>query len=183
MKRTLLLLTFALVAVMPFSAASQEQIKALTFSEEMPDFPGGVAALMKFLEDNLVYPPEAAEKGISGKVFIGFIVDTDGSITNAKVVRGVETTLDNEALRVVKIMPKWKPGRNKGEAVPVSYSIPIVYKLSGDTPAQIDLDKAREIIKTLNQTDKAKAERLLKLVEEGDVSKTDSLGKILKLKK
>lgn len=97
--------------------------------EEMPEFPGGMMECMKFLSKNVKYPAEAHEKGIEGRVIVQFIVEKDGSITNAKVVRGIHPSLDAEALRITNAMPKWKPGKQKGEVVSVKFTIPISFKL------------------------------------------------------
>ena len=97
--------------------------------EEMPEFPGGVTALRNFLAQAVKYPAEAVSKGIQGKVYVTFIVDKDGSTKNAKIARGVESSLDAEALRVVSSLPKWIPGKQKGEAVAVQYTVPINFKL------------------------------------------------------
>ena len=97
--------------------------------EEMPEFPGGQSGLMQFIRSNLRYPVEAAEKGIMGKVIVHFVVNADGIISNIKVVFGVNRYLDAEALRVVRKMPRWKPGRQKGKAVRVSYTVPITFKV------------------------------------------------------
>lgn len=93
--------------------------------EEMPEFPGGEAALMHFLSQNIKYPSIASDNGIKGKVIVNFIVNKDGSISEAKIMRGVDPSLDKEALRVVNSMPKWKPGKQSGKAVRVSYVVPI----------------------------------------------------------
>ena len=100
--------------------------------EEMPQFPGGEAAMMKFVANNVKYPQEARDKEIDGRVFIGFVVEKDGSVSNVKVLRGIGGGCDEEAVRVIKGMPKWKPGMQKGKPVRVSYQIPIYFKL--DTP-------------------------------------------------
>ena len=97
--------------------------------EQMPAFPGGEAKLFEFISKNIHYPQEAKEKGIQGRVFIGFIVEKDGSISNVRNLRGVDSELDAEAIRVVESMPRWKPGMHRGEPVRVSYQIPIVFKL------------------------------------------------------
>ena len=97
--------------------------------EEMPEFPGGMKECMIFLSKNIKYPANAKEKGIQGRVIVQFVVNTDGSIVEPKVVRGVDPELDKEALRVLQMMPKWKPGKQKGEAVRVKYTIPIMFKL------------------------------------------------------
>lgn len=97
--------------------------------EDMPEFPGGMAALQKFIAQSIKYPVIAQENGIQGKVFVNFVVNTDGSVTNAKIARGVDPSLDKEALRVVMTLPKWKPGRQGGKAVRVSYTVPINFQL------------------------------------------------------
>jgi TonB family protein len=97
--------------------------------EEMPEYPGGVPALRQFLANSVKYPEEAIKKGIQGKVYVNFVVEKDGSIVVAKIARGVSPELDAEALRVVKLMSKWKPGKQKGEAVRVSYTVPINFAL------------------------------------------------------
>jgi protein TonB len=97
--------------------------------EEMPKFPGGEAELFHYISKNIHYPQKAREKGIQGRVFIGFIVEKDGSISNVRNLRGVDSELDAEAIRVVESMPRWKPGMHRGEPVRVSYQIPILFKL------------------------------------------------------
>ena len=97
--------------------------------EEMPQYPGGEQAMMDFVSKNVVYPQEAQEKGISGRVFVSFIVEKDGSVNEVKVMRGIGGGCDDEAVRVIKAMPKWKPGKMKGEAVRVSYMMPITFRL------------------------------------------------------
>ena len=96
--------------------------------EEMPEFPGGMRECMNFLGKNVKYPATAQEKGIQGRVIVQFVVNRDGSIVEPKVVRGVDPELDAEALRVISIMPKWKPGKQKGEAVRVKYTIPVMFR-------------------------------------------------------
>ena len=97
--------------------------------EEMPLFPGGDAALLKFLSQNVKYPDIAVENGITGKVTVNFVVNKDGSVSDAKILRGVDPALDKEALRVIYSMPKWKPGKQSGKPVRVSYSVPINFML------------------------------------------------------
>jgi protein TonB len=97
--------------------------------EVMPQFPGGMDALVTYLQNNIVYPPEAEEKGIEGKVVLTFIVEPDGSITYVKVVSPVDKLLDAEAVRVIKTMPKWIPGMQNGVAVRVKYTAPIAFNL------------------------------------------------------
>lgn len=100
--------------------------------EEQPQFPGGTQALMKFLGENVRYPVEAQKNGIQGRVIVNFIVNKDGSLSDLKIVRGQDPSLDAEAIRVISTMPKWKPGMQRGEAVNVRYTLPIVFRLQGD---------------------------------------------------
>lgn len=95
----------------------------------MPEFPKGEEALNKYLKKSLKYPIEALENGIRGKVVISFIIDKDGSVINAIVLEGVHSLLDNEALRVIRNMPKWKPGTVDGDLVKVTFSIPFTFNL------------------------------------------------------
>ena len=97
--------------------------------EEMPAFPGGEQKLMEYVGKNIKYPQIARETGIQGRVFIGFVVEPDGSVSNVKLLRGIGGGCDEEAMRVVKSMPKWKPGKQRGKAVRVSYQIPVFFKL------------------------------------------------------
>ena len=99
--------------------------------EEMPEFTGGMGECMKWLGQNIKYPAEAIEKGIQGRVILQIIVEKDGTITNAVVAKGVHPLLDNEALRVINQSPKWKPGKQNGEAVRVKYTLPVLFKLNG----------------------------------------------------
>ena len=97
--------------------------------EEMPAYPGGEQKLMEFVAKNIKYPQIARESGIQGRVFVGFVVEPDGSVSNVKVLRGIGGGCDEEAMRVVKSMPKWKPGKQRGKAVRVSYMLPVNFKL------------------------------------------------------
>ena len=99
--------------------------------EQMPEFPGGVKALMQYVADHIKYPEEAKKAGTYGIVFVGFVVEPDGSLSGFKVLRGIGYGCDEEAIRVVKSMPKWNPGKHRGEPVRVSYQIPILFKLQG----------------------------------------------------
>ena len=97
--------------------------------EDMPEFPGGELALRKYIAENVRYPEMAKENDIQGTVYVRFVVDTDGSVSNVEVLRGVDPLLDKEAKRVVETLPKWKPGRQRGKAVKVSHSVPIKFAL------------------------------------------------------
>ena len=116
--------------------------------EEMPEFVGGLAACMKYLGANISYPEEAIKNGIQGRVIVQFIVEKDGSITDPKVAKGVDPLLDKEALRVVSTMPNWKPGKQRGEAVRVKYTLPVSFKMDSpsdnkeaDTPKETKVDE------------------------------------------
>ncbi len=98
-------------------------------AEQMPRFPGGEAALMKYLESHINYPPEAAKNNVQGHVIVQFVVKKDGSIGEVKVVRSLDKDLDKEAIRVIKSLPNFTPGRHDGKAVNVWYTLPVTFKL------------------------------------------------------
>lgn len=99
------------------------------FPQEMPEFPGGMNALLHFISQAVHYPVVAAENGIQGKVFVNFVINTDGHVSDAKILRGVDPALNEEALRVVNSLPRWSPGRQSGKAVRVAFSVPINFVL------------------------------------------------------
>ena len=103
--------------------------KVFDVVEQMPSFPGGPSALMKYLSENVKYPVVAQENGVQGRVVVSFVVEKDGHITDVKVVRSVDPSLDKEAARVVKSMPSWIPGKQNGSAVRVKYNVPVSFKL------------------------------------------------------
>ena len=115
----------------PVEVEEEEVVEQEIFQivEEMPAFPGGEAKLMEYVAKNIKYPQIARETGIQGRVFVGFVVEPDGSVSNVKVLRGIGGGCDEEAMRVVKSMPKWKPGKQRGKAVRVSYMLPVNFKL------------------------------------------------------
>ncbi|MCL1850529.1 MAG: energy transducer TonB, partial [Bacteroidetes bacterium] len=102
----------------------------LRFVEEMPEPIGGLDSMYQFLRENLIYPTEAKEKGISGQVFLEFVVEKDGSVSNVKVIKGTHPELDAEALRAVKLLPKWKPGKQNGKPVRCFYNIPVRFSIN-----------------------------------------------------
>lgn len=106
------------------------EVEIFQVVEQLPEFPGGDEALFKYLSDNLIYPDRAREAGIEGRVMVGFVVEPDGRISNVKVIRSKAAALDDEAIRVVKAMPKWKAGKQRGKAVRVQYQIPITFTLN-----------------------------------------------------
>ena len=103
--------------------------KVFDIVDEMPVFPGGDHELMRYIEDNLNYPQEALERGIQGRVFVKIIVEPNGSISNAKIIRGLGFGCDEEAISVIESMPNWEPGRKNGETVRVNIAVPVSFKL------------------------------------------------------
>ncbi len=107
----------------------EEEAQVFFIVEDMPEFPGGELALRQFIANAIKYPVIAQENGIQGRVYVTFVVNTDGSIADAKIARGVDPSIDKEALRVVNTLPKWKPGKQRGKPVRVSYTVPINFVL------------------------------------------------------
>ncbi len=107
----------------------EEETKVFDVVEQMPSFPGGPSALMQYLASNIKYPVVAEENGVQGRVIVTFVVEKDGSITDVRVVKSVDPSLDKEATRVVKSMPKWIPGKQNGSAVRVKYTVPVTFRL------------------------------------------------------
>ena len=100
-----------------------------TVVEQMSQFPGGIAALIAYLRDNIHYPTVAKENGVQGRVIVNFVVKKDGSITNVSVLRGVDPSLDKEAIRIVKSMPRWIPAQQNGNTVRMKYQVPVTFRL------------------------------------------------------
>ena len=119
------------VAAPPPPTAPKPEVATKVFDvvEEMPSFPGGQGALMSYLASNIKYPVVAQENGVQGRVIVSFVVERDGSISDVRVARSVDPSLDREAQRVVKSMPRWKPGKQNGSAVRVKYTVPVVFRL------------------------------------------------------
>ncbi len=107
----------------------EEEVKIFTVVEQDPEFPGGMEALLKYLAQNIKYPPLARDNGITGKVFVTFVVERDGSIANVKLLRDIGGGCGAEAIRVVKSMPKWNPGKQRGKAVRVQFNLPVNFTL------------------------------------------------------
>ena len=123
------LICFLFMMALPMNAQSESSTKVYDEVDEMPSFPGGLNGLMTFLAQNMVYPVTAQENGVQGRVTVSFVVETDGSITDVKVARSVDPFLDREAMRIVKAMPKWTPGKKDGKPVRVKYTVPVVFRL------------------------------------------------------
>ena len=107
----------------------EEETKVFDVVEQMPSFPGGQSALLQYLSSNIKYPVVAEENGVQGRVVCTFVVERDGSITDVRVIKSVDPSLDKEAVRVVKSMPKWIPGKQNGSAVRVKYTVPVTFRL------------------------------------------------------
>ncbi|HOW32202.1 MAG TPA: energy transducer TonB, partial [Bacteroidales bacterium] len=107
----------------------EEEKPVFTIVEEMPTYPGGEEARNKYLAENIVYPQQASENGIQGTVYVSFVIDSKGNVTNVKVIRGIGGGCDEEAVRVVKAMPQWHPAKQYGKAVRYLFNMPIYFKL------------------------------------------------------
>ncbi|GHT37218.1 cell envelope biogenesis protein TonB [Bacteroidia bacterium] len=136
-------------------AQNQPDNGVFTVVDEMPKYPGGDGALLKFIADSIKYPAEAQENGIQGRVVAYFIVNQDGSISNPTLLKGVEPSLDEEALRIIKSMPKWTPGKIKGEPVRVKYTIPVTFRLSAgdDSQKEQGVDNKSDVNRIYTQVD------------------------------
>ena len=121
----------------------QDEEPVFTVVEDMPEYPGGNKALYAFMGQNIKYPQDAKDKGIQGTVYVSFVVEKDGSVSHVKILRGVSKSLDSEAMRVVKTMPNWKPGKQRGKAVRVQYNLPIKFTLDKDDDKKKEEDKKK----------------------------------------
>ena len=117
------------VIAQPEPPKHEEESKVFEVVEQMPSFPGGNGALLEYLATHVKYPVVAQENGVQGRVIVSFVVERDGSITDVRVVRSVDPSLDREAARVVSSMPRWTPGKQNGSAVRVKYNVPVMFKL------------------------------------------------------
>ena len=133
MKKLILMLLMAGCCLMTANAqktvVSQTNQKVFDTVEQMPEYPGGMQAMIEFLQTNMKYPEDAAKQKVEGRVMVQFVVETDGSVTDVHVAKQVFPSLDAEAIRVVQAMPKWTPGKDKGRVVRVKYNLPIVFRM------------------------------------------------------
>ena len=133
MKKLILMLLMAVCCLMTANAQktviSQTNQKVFDTVEQMPEYPGGMQAMIAFLQTNMKYPEDAAKQKVEGRVMVQFIVETDGSVSDVHVAKQVFPSLDAEAIRVVQAMPKWTPGKEKGQVVRVKYNLPIVFRM------------------------------------------------------
>ena len=142
MKKTIfyfLCIAFTLVAPMALAqdvmGPDEEEEPVYIVVDQMPEFPGGRQALFDFISTNVVYPTVARENGIEGKAIVQFVVEKDGSITHIEVVRTAgDPSLDKEAIRVVRAMPKWLPGKHRGKLLRVKYTVPFHFRLTAPEP-------------------------------------------------
>ena len=133
MKKLILMLLMAVCCLMTANAqktvVSQTDPKVFDTVEQMPEYPGGMQAMIEFLQTNMKYPEDAAKQKVEGRVMVQFVVETDGSVSDVHVAKQVFPSLDAEAIRVVQAMPKWTPGMDKGRVVRVKYNLPIVFRM------------------------------------------------------
>lgn len=128
MKKLFLIMFFmAFVSVNAYSQSDDSDNAVYKMVEEMAQFPGGQAEMLKFIQENRQYPEAAKANGVHGKVMVTFIVERDGSLSDVKVMRGLGSGCDEEAIRVVQSMPKWNPGKQRGKEVRCSYVVPITF--------------------------------------------------------
>ena len=142
------------------SSGNSEDGEIFQVVEEQPMFPGGMGELMKYLQKEIKYPKEAQEQGVQGRVIVQFVVNKDGSITEAKVMKSVHPLLDAEALRVMGTMPNWTPGKQKGEPVRVRFTLPVSFRLSGGST-----DKAQEPAKVAQTENASSGDEIFQVVE------------------
>ena len=128
MKKLFLIVFFmAFVSVNAYSQSKEQDDAVYSMVSEQPSFPGGMQEMMKFISENRKYPAEAKAKDIHGKVFVAFVVERDGSLSDVKIRRGIGYGCDEEAIRLIKSMPKWTPGKKNGKAVRVSMMLPVSF--------------------------------------------------------
>lgn len=124
--------TDTVIYVEPTDVVIPVETKPYIIVQEMPEFPGGNAALLQYISENLKYPPDAQDNNIQGKVTLKFVVNADGSVDRIEILRGADPLLDNEAIRVVKSLPKFRPGKQSGVAVPVWFSLPVIFQIKSN---------------------------------------------------
>lgn len=135
------------VSIKYVPVVEEEKTDIYQIAEVMPEFPNGLDALFNFISDNLKYPSDALEKGMQGRVVVQVVVNEDGSVTRPQILKSISPSLDKEALRIVSIMPKWKPGTQDGIPVKVKYTFPITFKLPNNDNAL----KTDSLIKSIEE--------------------------------
>jgi protein TonB len=124
--------TDTLVYVEPVDVVIPDETKPRIIVQEMPEFPGGNAALLQYVSENMKYPQDAQDNHIQGKVTLKFVVNPDGTVDRIEIMKGVDPLLDNEAIRVIKSLPKFKPGKQNGVAVPVWFTLPVFFQIKSN---------------------------------------------------
>lgn len=124
-----LMMLVLLFSFMTSTAQTKKNNMVYDVVEVMPQFPGGQIAMLKYIMENIKYPKQIMEEGIQGRVTVSFIVEKDGRVSNVRLLRSVQSALDKEAIRVVKSMPKWTPGKHNGKPVRVRFNLPVMFKL------------------------------------------------------
>lgn len=125
-----LMMLVLLFSFMTSTAQTKKNNMLYDVVEVMPQFPGGQTAMLKYIMENIKYPKQAMKEGIQGRVTVSFIVEKDGRVSNVRLLRSVQPSLDKEAIRVVKSMPKWTPGKHNGKPVRVRFNLPVMFKLN-----------------------------------------------------
>lgn len=125
-----LMMLVLLFSFMTSTAQTKKSNMAYDVVEVMPQYPGGQIAMMKYIMENMKYPKQAMKEGIQGRVTVSFIVEKDGRVSNVRLLHSVQSALDKEAIRVVKSMPKWTPGKHNGKPVRVRFNLPVMFKLN-----------------------------------------------------
>ena len=124
-----LMMFVLLFSFMTSTAQTKKNNMVYDVVEVMPQYPGGQIAMLKYIMENIKYPKQIMEEGIQGRVTVSFIVEKDGRVSNVRLLRSVQPSLDKEAIRVVKSMPKWTPGKQNGKPVRVRFNLPVMFKL------------------------------------------------------
>lgn len=124
-----LMMLVLLFSFMTSTAQTKKNNMVYDVVEVMPQYPGGQIAMLKYIMENIKYPKQIMEEGIQGRVTVSFIVEKDGRVSNVRLLRSVQPSLDKEAIRVVKSMPKWTPGKQNGKPVRVRFNLPVMFKL------------------------------------------------------
>ncbi len=173
MKRAILAVSLLLFVFISVNSFSQDLDSIYIVCDDSPGFPGGDEPRLKFLQKNIKYPQMAREMGIQGKVFVTFVIEKDGSLTNAKILRGIGGGCDEEIIRIVSIMPKWEPGIKDGKVVRTQFNMPVKFTLSGESEKSVfpespnKLEFVNDFAKTFSDNQKEELyKQLLKIKKE-----------------
>ena len=153
-----LILAFLFTFTTTYAQETNTEIKKdpFVFVENPPEYPGGDKARLSFLSENIHYPKDAIDAGIQGNIYVQFIIEKDGSVSNVKILRGITPSMDKEVIRVIKLMPKWKPGTQKGRAVRAQFNMPVRFILEDDNPKKMTKKEKRALKKKQKAEAKAK---------------------------